>query len=161
MTADGTGPSLVVDVAGLPERSRTPLTRWQRTVPWCYLVLGSLYLGLGQLWGYSSVVLPAVAGSWLLLGASGLLGNHRAHLRLERGGVRRVGALGRGRLTPWSAVAEVRPPEAWHEVSHLRGHGRFPETTDLPGLSGEDARELQRRLEAARASLDRPGGHPG
>lgn len=155
----GDEPPLVVDVGGLPSRYQVPAARAQRRLSWTYVALGSAY-GVLQL--VSGEVLPlflVLGAVWVLMGAVGLLVPARSHLLLQPEGVRHVGAVGRGRLTPWSEVAEVRPPGTFHPVAHLRAHGgRFAETTDLAGMSPEDALELQRRLEAAQE--ERAGGAP-
>ncbi|WP_298804535.1 PH domain-containing protein [uncultured Pseudokineococcus sp.] len=150
---DGEAASLRVDVDGLPQRIDLPTTKAQRRSSWAYLVLGVVYLGLQLLFGELHVAFVVLGVGWVLLGVLGLVVLSRAHLVLEPEGVRHVGLLGRTRLRPWSAVAEVRPPGAFHPSSYLRlPGGRFAETIDLPGVSADDARELQRRLEAARTA---------
>lgn len=151
------GPPLV-DVDGLPQRYELPHLQAQRRWQWVHVVLGAGYLALslvrseGSGWPVTVVtVVTVVAVAWVVLGASGLVTASREHVSVEPEGVRRVGVVGRGRLTPWSEVAEVRPPDTWRAVAHLRGHGRLGDTTDLGSMSPEQARELQRRLEDARA----------
>ncbi|WP_298991207.1 PH domain-containing protein [uncultured Pseudokineococcus sp.] len=151
---DGEAASLLVDVDGLPQRLEVPTTKGQRRLSWLNLVLGTYWLLLVLLGDEFEVAWSVLGVLYLLLGAAGLL-TPGAHLRLEPEGVRRVGLVGRGRLTPWSTVAEVRPPDGFHPSSHLRlSVGRFAETIDLPGVPADGARELQRRLEAARTAAE-------
>lgn len=151
--ASGAEAPLLVDVGGLPPRFDVPRTRGQRRLSWVNLVLGASWGVMALVGDDLHIAWLVLGGLYLVLGAAGLLALPRAHLLLEPDGVRHVGAVGRGRLTPWAQVAEVRPPSTWSTAAHLRHHGgRFAETTDLPGLSGEQAVELQRRLEAARAA---------
>ncbi|MEJ5945221.1 hypothetical protein WDZ17_07910 [Pseudokineococcus basanitobsidens] len=149
--AAGPGTPLLVDVDGLPERLEVPTTKGQRRLAWGNVGLGVAYGLLALLFMEPRVVWLGLGTGYLVFGVLGLVLLPRAHLALTPEGARQVSALGRGRLTPWSAVAEVRPPDTFHPSSHLRfPGGRFAETTDLPGLSADDARELQRRLVAAR-----------
>ncbi|GAA2022185.1 hypothetical protein WDZ16_13230 [Pseudokineococcus marinus] len=151
---------LLVDIDGLQQRIDLPTTRGQRIASWVNVGLGAGYVLMALVLDGPRAVWLGFACGYLVFGILGLVLVPRAHLLLTPAGVRHVGALGRGRLTPWSAVAEVRPPDTFHPSSHLRGPGgRFAETTDLPGLAADDARELQRRLEAARtaaAEAERP-----
>lgn len=156
--ADGEDAPLLVDVDGLPRRLHDPQQqvgrRWQQAL----VVIGGAVLLVSVVLDPSASFPQVLGAMWLLQGALGLLVAARVHVSLEPEGVRRVGLVGRGSVVPWSAVAEVRPPDAVHPSSHLRGPGgRFAETTDLPGLPADDARELQRRLEAARAAAEEAG----
>lgn len=141
----------------LPRRFELAENRVQRRLAWFHLGLGVAYLAVLGVFGLQ-VFSAALAGMYLLLGGLGLL-LPPVHLRIEPEGVRRVGVVGRGHLTPWSDVAEVRQPDVWHGVPHLRGHGRFAETTDLGAMTPEHAAELQRRLVEARrrAASTAPG----
>ncbi|WP_298991209.1 PH domain-containing protein [uncultured Pseudokineococcus sp.] len=145
-------PPLLVDVGGLPQRFQDPQQQVGRRWLQALVVIGGAALLVSFVLDLSASFPKVLGAMWLLQGGLGLLVAARVHVRLEPEGVRRVGLVGRGSVVPWSAVAEVRPPDTFHPASHLRGPGgRFAETTDLPGLSADDARELGRRLDEARA----------
>jgi len=148
---------LLVDVDGLPRRFEIAEARGQRRMSWLNVGVGLVYLAMMGVFGLR-VLSAVLAAMYLLVGGLGLL-LPRVHLRLEPEGVRRVGVLGRGQLTRWSEVGEVRTHDAWHTTPYLRGHGRFAETTDLGDMTVEQARELQRRLVEARrrAASTAPG----
>ncbi|WP_298804534.1 PH domain-containing protein [uncultured Pseudokineococcus sp.] len=145
-------PPLLVDVGGLPQRFQDPQQQVGRRWLQALVVIGGAALLVSFVLDLSASFPKVLGAMWLLQGGLGLLVAARVHVRLEPEGVRRVGLVGRGSVVPWSAVAEVRPPDTFHPSSHLRGPGgRFAETTDLPGLAADDARELGRRLDDARA----------
>ncbi|MEJ5869270.1 PH domain-containing protein [Pseudokineococcus sp. 5B2Z-1] len=154
--ADGeAAPPLLVDVGGLPQRFQDPQQQVGRRWLKALVVIGGAALLVSFVLDLSASFPKVLGAMWLLQGGLGLLVAARMHVRLEPEGVRRVGLVGRGRLTPWSSVAEVRPPDTFHPSTHLRGPGgRFAETIDLPGVPADDARELQRRLEAARTAAE-------
>jgi len=157
--ADPQHPPLLLDVDDLPRRYAVKEPCAQRRAAWSQVVLGLAYAGLQWAWGPGQLYFALLGAGYVVLGVLGLVALPRVHLRLEPEGVRRVGVLGRGQLTRWSEVGEVRIPDAWHTAPHLRGHGRFAETTDLGDMTVEQARELQRRLVEARrrAASTAPG----
>jgi hypothetical protein len=89
----------------------------------------------------------------------GVLVGARSHLRLDPEGLRRHdGFRYRRRVRPWSTVGGVRPTSRWNDHPVLLGPRTSDEDLPLVGWSDDDARELGRRLEAARrtAQADTP-----
>ncbi|MEJ5915239.1 hypothetical protein [Pseudokineococcus sp. 1T1Z-3] len=157
MSEGATSGALVVDVEGLPTSFSTQSRRMRRFVLG-YLVAVVLAVVLqvvvtasegGGGFGY---VLAAIWAFVFVGGAVTYLAAVHERQHLEPGGVRRRAAVGRGCVTPWADVAEVRPADTYSDTPYLRGHGRFGDTTPLIGMTDDQARELQRRLEVARAA---------
>jgi hypothetical protein len=145
-------PSTVLDLTGLPVVLRTRAQRWQVVGAGGLAVGGSLNL-VRDLppdggWAVVSALVGAVV---LVIGLAGLVMAGRARLVLEPEGVRTHDGLRLGALRPWTGVVAVRPPTPTspHAVLLLDEPGPDGHV-DLLGVRPQVARELQRRLTAAR-----------
>ncbi|ROP45892.1 hypothetical protein [Pseudokineococcus lusitanus] len=149
-------PSTLLDLTGLPTAVRTRAQRWQ--------VIGAGGLTIGGALGLvrdlpaddgGAVLRASLDVVVLVAGLALTVLARRARLVLETGGVRTHDGLRPGALTPWSDVVAVQPPTPTspHAVLILDEPGPGGHV-DLLGVRPEVARELQRRLEAARERSD-------
>ncbi len=145
-------PSAVLDLTGLPVVLRTRARRWQLLGAGGLAVGGALDLVRDLPPDGGWAVVGAVVGAVVLVtGLAVLVLAGRARLVLEPEGVRAHDGLRPGALRPWADVVAVRPPTPTspHAVLLLDEPGPAGHV-DLLGVRPEVARELQRRLEAAR-----------
>ncbi|WP_299035623.1 hypothetical protein [uncultured Pseudokineococcus sp.] len=142
-----------VDLDGIGRRYPVATGRgWPYLLSVVLLSLGAQVLVRAAL-DTAGLTAALLGGLALLVGGGGAaLVGARAHLRLEPAGFRRHDGLRYGRrLRSWSTVREVRPSSRWNEHPELRGTRASDEPVVLVGMTDDDARELGRRLEAARS----------
>lgn len=147
---------VVLELDGLPTTWRPSTWRW---MPWVWGVYGGLAVvqlllvaGDGDV-EVRRVVLYAVQ---VVLGTSLAVHWAGVAVRLEPGGYRVGGLVGRGRLRPWSCVDEIRAPSRWLRHAEVRGTRAADAPVALVGMTGDQAAELRARLGDARARAQGP-----